>query len=73
MLEEKAMGNIVDYSFLREWIGRMIQPNGGIKFPKNDVHITIQDLVSLGLIKKVSRLKFQLLKNKDKRLKPDIL
>jgi len=68
-LEEKANGNIVDYSFLTEWIARTI--NGHI--PRCDVHITIQDLIDLGLIKKVSRLKFQLLKNNDRRLKPDIL
>ena len=71
MLREKAMGNIVSYSFIREWISHWNK--GGIKFPKSDIPHTIKDLVDLGLIKKVSRLKFQLLTNKDKRLKPDIL
>lgn len=70
-LEEKANGNIIGYGFIVEWISRMIIKNGGL--PRCDVHTTIQDLVNLGLLKKVSRLKFQLLKNNDKRLKPQVI
>jgi len=70
-LEERAQGNILGYPFIKEWIGRIIIKNGGL--PKSDIHITILDMIDLGLLKRISRLKFQILKNKDKRLKNKIL
>lgn len=70
-LEERARGNILGYGFIVECISRMLNFKGGL--PKCDIHTTVQDMVALGLLKKVSRLKFQLLKNKDKRLKPQAI
>lgn len=66
-LEEKAWGNIVGYKFIKEWISRIIIKKGGL--PRTDIHETILDMIDLSLLKRVSRIKFQILKNNDKRLK----
>lgn len=51
-----------------ECISRMLNFKGGL--PKCDIYTTITELVELKLLKKINRRKFQLLKNKDKRLRP---
>lgn len=60
-IEQHADGNIVDYAFVVEWIGRMIIRKGGI--PRADIQPTIKDMCDMGLLKKICRLKYQIIKN----------
>jgi len=66
-LVEKTRGNIIGYGFVVECISRMINFKGGL--PKCDIHTTVEDLVKLGLLQKVNRLKFKLSEKNNKNIK----
>jgi len=64
-IQEKVRGNIIEYRLLKEWIARVLIKKGGIQ--KSDIQPTIQDMINLNLLRRESRLKFQILFNKDKK------
>ena len=70
-IEKHADGNIVEYAFVKEWVGRMIIKKGGI--PREDIKTTINDLVNMGLLKKVCRLKYQVLKNTERKIREPLI
>jgi len=65
-----SQGNIVTYAFLKEWIARVVMTRSGIK--KSDIVLTIEDMEKMGLLKKLCRLKYQILENNERNLRDDI-
>jgi len=51
-------GNVVEYRIVKEWVSRIIIKKGGI--PREDIQTTINDMVQMGLLSKVCRLKFKI-------------
>ena len=79
-IKEDAKGNIIDYRTLKEKISRLIicstgELGGNRKgIPKNYLPDIIQDMIDLALIKKICRLRFQLLNvNYKQRLRQSII
>ena len=70
-IKEHALGNIVEYKYVKEWVARMIIKKGGI--PREDILITINDMVKLGLLKKVCRLKYQIMPNETRKVRDPII
>lgn len=70
-IKAHAQGNIVSYAFVKEWVARVIIKKGGI--PREDIQPTIKDLENLGLLKKVCRLKYQVLPNKKRKVRDPII
>lgn len=70
-LIKHSQGNIVTYAFIKEWIARVVMTRSGIK--KSDIPLTIDDMVEMGLLKKICRLKYQIMPNKDRNLREDII
>lgn len=71
IIEKHAEEEIVDYAFLKEWVGRMIRKGGWI--PKDDIPETIDDLCKMGLLTKVCRLKYRILRNTERPVREPLI
>ena len=70
-IKQHSQGNIVSYAFVKEWVSRMIIKKGGV--PRVDIQPTIKDMEDLGLLKKLCRLKYQILPNQERRIRDPII
>ena len=73
-IKQHALGNVVEYKYVKEWVARIIIKKGGI--PREDIVTTIQDLVELGLLKNISRkkfTKFQIMPNEERKIRDPII
>jgi len=66
-----ADGNIVGYTYVKEWVARIIIKKGGI--PREDIPETIKDMVNMGLLKRLCRLKYQINKNTERPVREPII
>lgn len=53
-IKKHSKGIIVQHSFVREWVSRMIIKKGGI--PREDIQSTIEDMCNLGLLKRLNKM-----------------
>lgn len=70
-IEKHAQSNLVDYSYVKEWVARIVYKKGGI--PREDINTTIDDMCKLGLLKKKCRLKYEILKNVERPVKEPLI
>lgn len=56
---KKHSGKIVDYSVVKEWVLRVVYKKGGL--PREDVPKIIDELVEDKKLKKICRLKYEIL------------
>jgi len=73
-IKQHALGNVVEYKLVKEWVARMIIKKGGL--PREDINETIKDLVALGLLKNISKkkfTKFQIMPNETRKVRDPII
>jgi len=70
-IEKHSNGNIVGYTYVKEWVARMIIKKGGI--PRADIQETIKDMVKMGLLKRICRFKYRINKNTERPVKEPII